>query len=173
MIDAKNNVRIGPAGGVVCRTRRCRCSYSPPSPTPSSSHSRHTPLLSMPLFQPVTRCAAFLDHFDLNPPPLPSCSPLHLLCLSHFKLHCAIRLIDTDNYLLHNLCNILVPISRVIVVLPLISSLTTVHESPRGAWLDSRPAFVRTPHCRLFTLLSTDLSVKSGKSGGEHEGSAG
>ncbi len=72
VIDAKNNVSMGPAGGPMCRTRRCRCSYSPPSPTPSSSHSRHTHLLSMPLFQPVTRCAAFLGHFDLNPLPLPS-----------------------------------------------------------------------------------------------------
>ncbi len=120
----------------------------------------------MPLFLPVTRCAAFLDHFDLNPLPVPSCSPLHLLCLSHFKLHCAIRLVDTDNYLLHVLRDILAPLTRVIVVLLLISSITAVHESPRGALLDSRAAFLQTAHFRLFTLLSTDLSVKSGKIGG-------
>ncbi len=157
----------------MCRTQRCRCSYSPPSPTPSSSHSRHTHLLSMPLFQPVTRCAAFLGHFDLNPLPLPSCCPLHLLCLSHFKKHCAIRLIDTDNYLLHVLCDILAPLSRVIVVLPLISSITTVHESPRGAWVDSRPGFLQTRHCRLFMLLLYDLSVKSEIWARMHESSAG
>jgi len=66
---------------------------------------------------------------------------------------------------LHVLCDILVPLSLVIALLLLISSITTVHESPRGAWLDSRPAFLRTPHFRLFILSSTDLSVKSGNIG--------
>ena len=74
---------------------------------------------------------------------------------------------------LHVLRDILVPLTRVIVVLPLISSITAVHECPRGALLDSRPAFLRTPHFRLFTLLSTDLSVKSGKWARMHESSAG
>ena len=44
------------------------------------------------------------------------------------------------------------PSMRVIVVLPLISSITTVNECPRGALLDSRPAFLQTRHFRLFIL---------------------
>ena len=51
---------------------------------------------------------------------------------------------------LHVLCDILVPMTRVIVVLPLISSITTVHESPRGLLLDSRAAFLRGAHFRLL-----------------------
>ena len=51
---------------------------------------------------------------------------------------------------LHVLCDILVPMMRVIVVLPLISSITTVHESPRGILLDSRAAFLRGAHFRLL-----------------------
>jgi hypothetical protein len=65
--------------------------------------------------------------------------------------------------LLHALCDILVPITGVIVELPLISSITTVPVCPYGAVLDLRPAFLRTPPFRLFILLSTDLSVKRGK----------
>ena len=71
------------------------------------------------------------------------------------------------------LCDILISMMRVIVVLPLISSITTVHESPRGLLLDSRPAFLRGAHFRLFILLSTDLSVKSGKLARLYESSAG
>ena len=74
---------------------------------------------------------------------------------------------------LHVLRDILAPLTRVIVVLPLISSITTVHESPRVALLDSRAAFLQTAHFRLFTLLSSDLSVKSGKWARMHESSAG
>ncbi len=66
--------------------------------------------------------------------------------------------------LLHVLCLIMVPITGVIVVLPLVSSITTVPVCPYGAVLDSRPAFLRTPPFRLFTLLSTDLSEKEEKS---------
>ncbi len=73
----------------------------------------------------------------------------------------------------HVMRDILVPLTRVIVVLPLISSITTVHESPRVALLDSRAAFLQTAHFRLFTLLSSDLSVKSGKWARMHESSAG
>jgi hypothetical protein len=65
--------------------------------------------------------------------------------------------------LLHVLCDILVPITGVIVVLPLISSITTVPVCPYGAVLDCRPAFLRTPPFRLFILLSTDLSEKAEK----------
>ena len=67
---------------------------------------------------------------------------------------------------LHVMVDILVPPTRVIVVLPLITSITTVHESPRVALLDSRAASLQTAHFRLFTLLSSDLNVKSGKIGG-------
>ncbi len=74
---------------------------------------------------------------------------------------------------LHVLRDILAPLLPVIVVLPLISSITTVHESPRVALLDSRAAFLQTAHFRLFTLLSSDLSVKSGKWARMHESSAG
>ena len=52
--------------------------------------------------------------------------------------------------LLYFLCDILVPISGVIVELSLISSITTVPVCPYGAVLDSRPAFLRTPPFRLF-----------------------
>ncbi len=61
---------------------------------------------------------------------------------------------------LHVLCDILVPLMRVIVVLPLVSLITTVHEFPRGALLDSRPAFLQTRHFRLFILSSCDLSFE-------------
>ena len=74
---------------------------------------------------------------------------------------------------LHVLCDIVVPMMRVIVVLPLISSITTVSNCPRGVLLDSRPAFLQSRHYRLFLLLSTDLSVKSEKLRGLHESSAG
>ncbi len=74
--------------------------------------------------------------------------------------------------LLHVLCLILVPITGVIVVLPLVSSITTVPVCPYGAVLDSRPAFLQTPPFRVFILLSTDLSVKSTKRAGVHESSA-
>ncbi len=74
---------------------------------------------------------------------------------------------------LHVYGDILVPLTGVIVVLPLISSITTVHESPRVALLDSRAAFLQTAHFRLFTLLSSDLSVKSGKWARMNESSAG
>ena len=50
VIDAKNKVSMGPAGGPVCRTRRCHYSYLPASPTPPTSPSRHTHLLLIPLF---------------------------------------------------------------------------------------------------------------------------
>ncbi len=73
---------------------------------------------------------------------------------------------------LHVLRDILAPLTRV-VVLPLISSITTVHESPRRALLDSRAAFLQTAHFRLFILLSSDMSVKSGKWARMHERSAG
>ncbi len=62
---------------------------------------------------------------------------------------------------------------HLIVVFPLISSITTVHESPRVALLDSRAAFLQTAHFRLFTLLSSDLSVKSEKWARMNESSAG
>ena len=74
---------------------------------------------------------------------------------------------------LHVLCDILVPLMRVIVVLPLISSITIIHECPRGALLDSRPALLQTRHFRLFMLSSSDFSVKSGKSARMLESSAG
>ncbi len=74
---------------------------------------------------------------------------------------------------LHVLYDILARLARVIVVFPFISSITTVHESPRVALLDSRAAFLQTAHFRLFTLLSSDLSVKSGKWARMHERSAG
>ncbi len=73
----------------------------------------------------------------------------------------------------HVLCDILVPITGVIVVLPLVSSITTVPVCPYGAVLDSRPAFLQTLPFRVFILLSTDLSVKSTKRAGVHESSAG
>ena len=75
--------------------------------------------------------------------------------------------------LLYVLCDILVPITGVIVELSLISSITNVPVCPYGAVLDSRPAFLQTPPFRLFILLSTDLSVKAEKSAGVHESSAG
>ncbi len=74
---------------------------------------------------------------------------------------------------LHVLRDILAPLTRVIVVSPLVSSNTAVHVSPRRALLDSRAAFLQTAHFRLFTLLSSDLSVKSGKWARMHESSAG
>ena len=74
---------------------------------------------------------------------------------------------------LHVLCDILVPMTRVIVVLPLISSITTVPNYPRGILLDSRPAFLQTPIFVFFILLSTDLSVKRRKLRRVHESSAG
>ncbi len=74
---------------------------------------------------------------------------------------------------LHVLRDILAPLTRVVVMLPLISSITTVHESPRVALLDSRAAFLQTAHFRLFMLLSSDLSVKSGKWARMHESNAG
>ncbi len=74
---------------------------------------------------------------------------------------------------LHVLRDILAPLTRVVVLKPLISSITTVHESPRRALLDSRAAFLQTAHFRLFILLSSDLSVKSGKWARMHESSAG
>ena len=74
---------------------------------------------------------------------------------------------------LHVLCDILVPLTRVIALLLLISLITAIHESPRGAWLDSHAAFLQMAHFRLFTLLSSDLSVKSGKWARMNESSAG
>ncbi len=68
--------------------------------------------------------------------------------------------------LLHVLCDTLVPFTGVIVELPLVSSITTVPVCPYGAVLDSRPAFLRTPPFRLFTLLSPYLSEKEEKSWG-------
>ena len=73
------------------------------------------------------------------------------------------------NDLLYFLCDILVPITGVIVELSLISSITTVPVCPYGAVLDSRPAFLQTPPFRVFMLLSPDLSVKSTKWAGVHE----
>ncbi len=70
--------------------------------------------------------------------------------------------------LLHVLCDILVPITGVIVVLPLMSSITAVRMSLRDAVLDCRPAFMRSPLFCAFILLSTDLSVKSTKMAGVH-----
>ncbi len=69
---------------------------------------------------------------------------------------------------LHVLCDMLVPKTRVIVVLPLMSSITTVRMCPRDFLLDCCPPFIRSPLFRAFTLLSTDLSVKSAKSAGIH-----
>ncbi len=59
--------------------------------------------------------------------------------------------------------------TRVIVVLPMMSSIPTVPVSPRDAVLDCRPAFMRSPLFRALTLLSPDLSVKSTKRAGVHE----
>ncbi len=58
------------------------------------------------------------------------------------------------------------PSRLLFVELPLISSITTVPVCPYDAVLDCRPAFLRTPPFRLFTLLSTDLSVKAQKGRG-------
>ncbi len=69
---------------------------------------------------------------------------------------------------LHVLCDIGVPKPRVIVVLPLMSSIITVRMSPRDALLDCCPPFMRTPLFRVFILLSTDLSVRSTKWAGVH-----
>ncbi len=61
---------------------------------------------------------------------------------------------------LHVLRDILAPLTRVIVVLPLIFSITTVHESPRVALLDSRAAFLRTPHFSSFYTLIIGFECK-------------
>jgi hypothetical protein len=125
----------------------------------------------MPLFQPVTRCAAFLDYFDQRPPPYPLRAPLFICSVFHTKNYMYAMWLIHD--ILHLWCDIWVPLTRVNVLLPLISSITASHESLHGALLDSRPAFPRTPHFRLFMLLSTDMSVKSGIWARMHENSAG
>ena len=70
---------------------------------------------------------------------------------------------------LHVLCDILVPMMRVIVVLPLISSIMTIYEFPRGFLLDYRPAFLRGAHFRLLR----SFECKSGIWARMHESSAG
>ena len=71
--------------------------------------------------------------------------------------------------LFHLLCDILVPMMRVIVVLPLTSSITTVPNCPRGFLLDSRPASLRGAHFRLLH----SFECKSGIWARMHETSAG